>query len=321
MSLLGSVANLLAQDDVVYRRNGIVVRGTIVAQDAAGIRMVQPDSPRELLIPADQVERVQVKLTPQQEQGDRLFEDGDYHAAASKFEEALNTETRRWLRARITSRVVACHVASGDAVAAIDAFLKASQAADGAVAMSIAPVWWLPEPPPGSSLQFASRLLQSSNPLEQVIGASLLFGTSQADAGREVLRKLTTYRDERIGQLARTQLWRWEASTVKPEDVASWQRQVTRLPPDSRGGPYFAIGLALQQHGRHDEAARAFLWPALVYRNDPKLACRALWLAAQCLESASQPSEARQLYSEVTVRFASNPEAASAQARLDALKE
>jgi hypothetical protein len=170
-------------------------------------------------------------------------------------------------------------------------------------------------------VQFAGRLVQSNNALEQVIGASFLFGTSHTAEGREALARLTTQGDERIGQLARTQLWRWNAATAKPDEIASWQRQVMRFPSDARGGPYFVIALALRQCGRYEEAARAFLWPALVYRNDPNLSCRALLLAAQCLEQADQPADAQQLYSELTVKFASKPEATTAQARLNALKE
>ena len=52
----------------------------------------------------------------------------------------------------------------------------------------------------------ALSLLRASGPMQQVIGASYLFGTEHSAAARDTLAKLTTYRDESIGQLARTQL-------------------------------------------------------------------------------------------------------------------
>jgi tetratricopeptide (TPR) repeat protein len=311
----------VAQDDVVHRRNGIVDRGKIVAQDASGIRMIRTDTRKEILIPADLIERVEVKLTKEHEQGDSLFAQQQYVEAAEKFDAAIKVESRAWLRARIASNLVACYVAAGDAVGAIEAFFAASQAADGQISLGAVPIWWLPDPPAGPVVQHAATLLRSSNPLQQVIGASFLFGTDQSDASRDALIKLTTYRDERVGQLARTQLWRWAVATATPDDVTAWQRQVTKLPADSRGGPYFAIGLALQRLGRHEEAALAFLWPALVYQTDPKLSRRAALLAAQSLEQAGQPAEAKQLYAEVAARYSPSTEATAAQRRLDAIKE
>lgn len=312
---------LRAQDDVVHRRNGIIDRGTIIAQDASGIRMLRADARREIRIPQEQIESVQVKLTEQQQQGDKLLEERRYLAAAQKLEEAFKVESRDWLRSHIASNLVACYVAAGDSVAAIQSFFTTAQSTDSHISVSTVPLWWLPEPPPGPVLQYAANLLQANGPMEQVIGASYLFGTAHSATARNTLARLTTYRDERLAQLARAQLWRWETAAITLEEVESWQRQVTRLPSDMRGGPYFAIGLALQRIGRHEDAAMAYLWPALVYRNDPKLSSRAGLLAADCLEQAGQMAEAKQLYSEVVSRFAPSLDATAAQKRLDALNE
>jgi tetratricopeptide (TPR) repeat protein len=312
---------VLAQDDVVQRWNGITDRGTIISQDAGGIRMLRADTRREILISADQIKDVQVKLTVAHERADKLFEERDYVAAAERFEEALKVETRRWLRSKIAARLVACHIASGDSIAAISAFFSASQAADGQISVSAVPLWWLPQAPSTPVTQHASAMLQSNNPLEQVIGASFLFGTDHSEAARGIVSQLTTYRDERVSQMARTQSWRWEVATATASDVAAWQRQVMRLPAEARGGPYFVIGLALARLGKNQDAALAFLWPALVYLQDPKLSRQAALLAADCLERDGQRAEAVQLYAEVIGRFASTPEAATAQKRLDALKE
>ncbi len=321
VTLLAWSGAALAQDDVVHRRNGIVDRGKILAQDANGVRLLRADSKKETLIPADQIDRIEVKLSADQQEGEKLFEQKKYRAAAEKLDAAFKIETRPWLRSRIASNMVACYVAMGDPVAAIDAFFAASQAADGQIAWSAVPIWWLPEPPNQDVIETAATMLRSNSPLQQVIGASYLLGTNQAPAAREALAKLTTYRDERIGQLARTQLWRWYAATATHDDVISWQRQAAKLPADARAGPYFAIGLALRRLGSHDDAALAFLWPAVVYRTDPKLSGRAALLAAESLERAGQLGEARRMYEEVIGRFAQTAEAVSAQARLNALKE
>jgi tetratricopeptide (TPR) repeat protein len=309
-----------AQDDVVHRRNGIVTRGKIISSDASGLKL-RLDNGKDILVPADQIERIEVKLLPDHQEGDRLFEQQDYRAAAARFEAVFKAETRAWLRSKIASNIVACYVAAGDPSAAIDAFFIASQATDGQITWSAVPVWWLPEPPAGPVIDQATTMLRSGSPIEQVIGASFLFGTKESPAAREALARLTTYRDERIGQLARTQLWRWDAGAAKPDEIDSWQRQAAKLPTGMRAGPYFAIGQALRRLGKHDEAALAFLWPALVYHNDPKLSGRAALYAAESLEQAKQFGEARQIYEEVVSRFARTPDATTAQARLAALKE
>ena len=157
--------------------------------------------------------------------------------------------------------------------------------------------------------------------MQQVIGASYLFGTDQSSAAREVLSKLTTYPDERIGHIARTQLWRWQLTDAGAEDVAAWQRQVSRLPAELRGGANFVIGSAQQRLAAHEDAALAFLWPALVYRADPRLTRRAALLAAESLVKARQPSDARKILQELVTRHPRCPEAATAQSRLNELNE
>ena len=308
------------QDDVVHRRNGIVSRGKILAYDQSGIRL-RLETGRETQIPSEQIDRVEVKLTPEQEEGDALFGQKRYRAAAEKLEKALELETRPWLRTRIASKLIACFVAAGDPVGAIEAFFAAARTAGAQLSLAVVPTWWLPEPPGGAVNQYASSLMHSSNPLHQVIGASFLYGTDESATARETLARLTTYRDESVGQLARTQLWRWEGEKTNLEAITAWQQQATKLPADARGGPFFAIGLALRRLGHHDEAALAFLWPALVYRTDPKLSAHALLYAAECLEQAGQRPEAKQLYEEVLARYSPGTEANAAQQRLDRLKE
>jgi len=311
-----------AQEDIIHRKNGIKDRGKILSQDSTGVRILLVDSRREMVIRNEDIERIEVKRTAQQEEGEELFERKEYKAAAAKFDAAMKFETRAWLRGRIASKLVACYVAAGDPVAAVESFFTASQATDGNYPLSAIPIWWLPEPPGGSVTQEANSLLRSSIPLHQVIGASFLFGTEQSSAARDTLAKLTTYPgDERIALLARTQLWRWDSATVKPQEIASWQRQLSKLPHDGRGGPYFAIGMAMRRLGQHDEAALAFLWPALVYRADPNLSARATLMAAESLEKAGQKTEAEQMYQEVIARFSPSSEATAAQRRLNSIKE
>jgi len=303
------------QPDVVHRRNGIIVRGKIVANDSKGIR-VQLDTGKESFVPADDVDRIEVKYTADQEEGERLLEQKKYQAAVLRLESALAVEARPWVRAHVVSALITAHLATGDSAAACDTFIASSEDPKSQVAWSIVPAWWLAGPPDAAMQQRAGSLLRSANPLHQVLGASYLFGTDRSNAARDALAKLATYPDDRIAQLARVQLWRWQAATAKPEDVATWQRHVTKLPAELRGGPYFAIGLGLRRLGEHDEAALAFLWPALVYRSDLRLSQQATLLAAQSLEQANQPLEAAELYRDIVARFPNSAEAAAAADRL-----
>jgi tetratricopeptide (TPR) repeat protein len=310
-----AVAQQPQQADVVHRRNGIIVRGKIIANDSKGVR-VQLENGKESFVPADDVDRIEVKYTADQEEGERLLEQKKYQAAVERLESALAVESRPWVRARVVAALISAHLATGDSAAACDAFIASSQDPKSQVAWSIVPAWWLATPPDGAMEQRAGALMRSASPLHQVLGASYLFGTDRSDAARDTLAKLATYPDDRIAQLARVQLWRWQAATAKAEDVAAWQRHATKLPAELRGGPYFAIGLALRRLGQHDEAALAFLWPALVYRSDLRLSQQATLLAAQSLEQANEPLEAAQLYRDVMARFPSSAEAATAAERV-----
>jgi tetratricopeptide (TPR) repeat protein len=310
-----------AQEDVVHRRSGIVMRGRIISQDATGVRLQFGASKEPRFIPADEIERIEVRLTAEQQEGERLYAEKNFRGAVEKLSQALEQESRPWLLARIESNIIGAQLALGDSVAAIDAFLAAVARPGSQLSLGAAPLWWLPEPPQGKIQDRAVQLMESNNPLHAVLGASYLYGTDRAQTAQELLAKLVTFRDERIGQLARTQLWRWELPSASAEEVASWQRQLTRLPPEARSGAYFVIGLALERQQQHEPAALAFLWPALVYRGDSRLSSRAQLLAAQSLEQAGQSADAKKLYEELLARFSNSPEAQTARDRLNLIKE
>jgi tetratricopeptide (TPR) repeat protein len=319
--LLWAGRSLAEDDDVVRLRNGISVRGTILSHDASGVRIQLAGRKQEKFYPAEEIETLDVRYVPEQVEGEKLFEARDYGRALEKLRVALKSEGRPWLRARIEVRIIWCHMTQGNFDAAVEVFVAALQTPGSKLPWSAIPLWWLPEPPGGAVHDRALPLARHGNPLLAVLGASYLFGTADAAAARQTLERLVKSEDSHVGQLARAQLWRWEAGSASVAQVAAWQRAIEQMPAEVRGGPHFVAGLALARLDRPDAAALEFLWVPLAYAQDERLAARALLLAAGALEQSKQPAEARMLYQELGARFPRGPEAITARARLEALKE
>ena len=106
--------------------------------------------------------------------------------------------------------------------------------------------------------------------------------------------------------------WRcWQAT-----DLEACENKLARLPEALQPGPCFVLGLA---HARAEQAETAALWllrVPILHGQHHQLSSEALWQAAQLLERANQPQQARGLYQELVDDYAGLRAAALAQQRL-----
>lgn len=315
------IAAQRVDEDVVRLRNGISVKGTILSQDATGVRIRLAGRQDEKAYPPEEISSVDVRYAKEQLDGERLFAARNYVGAAERFDDALKVEGRPWLRARITNRLIWSHMALADPVSAMTVFASALQSPDSKLPWTAVPLWWLPDAAPDPARSQGVSLSGHKDALLAVLGSSYLLGTPQSSAARDTLTRLTRSADSHVALLARTQLWRWQVEQVTLATVREWQLAIEAMPADLRGGPQFVAGLALTRLGEYDDAALAFLWTPLAASPDERLAARGMLLAAQALEAGRQPAEARQLYEEILTRYSQTTEARTARGRLDAIKE
>jgi hypothetical protein len=136
-----------------------------------------------------------------------------------------------------------------------------------------------------------------------------------------VLRELTRSEVVAIAFLAEAQLWRTQVVMAQPRDATQWEARIQRMPAAIRGGPYFVLGQLCAQHGRHDDAALAYLKPAILYSRQDGLAAESLLAAARQLETMKQPDAALRLYEELVARFPASEPAQEAERHRQSLGE
>ncbi len=307
--------------DLVRTRNGIVVRGRLLAYEAEElrVRVGEPPNEREVRIKTADVDRVDVQLDEAQRHGEQLYRRGQYLRAAELLREALGREDRGWLRRRICARLIAAQLALGNRVKAIEVFLAAVRSEPRFVQWEAVPLCWELRCADEATEKLAERLVRDTEPAAALIGASWLFGTDRSDQAKATLAQLKAMPVMPIAALAELQLWRWAVRHVGEEQLAQWHRRVERLPAELRAGAYFLIGLAHYHRGSYDRAALALLWPALVLRSERELSQQALWLAAKAELAAGHGAEAGTLLEEYLDRYPTGPGAEEARRQLDLL--
>jgi tetratricopeptide (TPR) repeat protein len=184
--------------------------------------------------------------------------------------------------------------------------------------MTLAPLIWSPEEKADDAALTAARrwLGDAERPLAQLVAASWLLGTNDESRAVAVLERLQTDRQQRIGWLARAQLWRMRLRTATANDIDRYQGLVEKMPLAIRAGPQYVLGLALEQSGRPTEAALAYLWVPFVYDRHWRLADDALFRAAATTAQAGFADDARSLYRTLVREYPTSPRAAEATRRL-----
>jgi tetratricopeptide (TPR) repeat protein len=309
------------RDRVVLRLEGAsapaVVSGTVVDydRDAISIRVRPTQAPRSY--PASQVIEVQTPQTEPHALGLNEFAAGRIDAAEAALEDALQTETRDWVRQDVRAMLVRCALRRGDYAAAGGRFLSLIEAAPMTRHFGLIPLWWAAEPPAADHENAARGWLVHSSVVAQLLGASALLTTPQHGAAAELkLRELLgSGTDYHFHLLAQAQLWRLRlnAGDLSGQELARWQARIESLPDDFQGGPYYVLGQGRLRLREYDRAAAALLRLPIVHPADHFLAARASLGAADALRAAGQTEHATAVYREISERFGETPFAQEAR--------
>lgn len=310
---------LAAQDTVVLRgKAGGETRVTGQIIDYTGREMtVELPGGTNRRFPAEQVANVQTHRTSEQTRGDEQFAGGEFAAALTMYREALDAESRRWVRREILAQAVRCYDALGRPAEAGTFFLLLVEDDPNTLHFECIPLGWVPGQPDAALEQAARDWFDSDRPAAVLLGASHLLSTSLRPRVIARLGELRGAADPRIAKLAEAQRWRAEGVQSTPAQRAAWLRTIEAMPEPLRAGPYFALGLAQLQTGEHEQAVLSLLRVAIVYPRHRALAARAALEAARALQRIGHAGHAARLYHELIDDYQDQPRiVAEAEARL-----
>ena len=254
---------------------------------------------------ADVVE-IETPQTPAHVRGLVEYRRHQYAEAETAFIEALNVETRGWVRRDLFALLVRCALRRGDSAAAGTRFIQLIASDRRTRHFDVIPLVWTNEPPSAKLAQAALGWKAEAGDVPQLLAAAaLLLHPAHGPSAEETLRELATSTDESIRELAWAQLWRLrlQAGDIGPEELKRWQARTEQMPGDLRGGPWFLIGQAHMARGANDRAATALLWLPLVHNEDHSLASRAGLQAADCLLALGNRAAGENLLREMAARF------------------
>lgn len=284
-------------EDAVRLANGATVRGEILEYDERGVR-IRLDSGRASFFSSTEVEGVDSAYSPSHTLAREALARRDDAAAAALFREALDSEKRPWARHQIRAGLLQALRRLGKLDEAAQLFLEIYAGRDDADVLALAPLVWgeggavSPE-----SLALAGRWLADESPAARLLAASWLLQGPGAKRAAETLAELQTL-DQRIGWMARAQLWRLKEKPTG-EEIQRFRTLIGRMPASIRSGPQFALAASLAAHGDHEEAALAYLWVAYVYAPGGDLAAESLLRAAQASRRCGFSADSDKIYAEV----------------------
>jgi len=156
-------------------------------------------------------------------------------------------------------------------------------------------------------------------PVAALLGASWLLATRRAEAAA-VLEEIARSSNPRLAGLATIQLWRTSLVTATGDDVARWQAQLEKMPPEIQAAGWYVVGEIQARQEQPEAASLAYLKVPILFRQQRPMAADALLAAGKQLEKMSQATQAAALFRELVHDFPHLTAAKEAQGRLDKLK-
>jgi tetratricopeptide (TPR) repeat protein len=295
-----AVSQSRAEDAIVFAggkggKERVRRTGTINDYSGAGL-VITTASGRQETIPAEKVLEIQATSTKEETSGDALKAAGKLDEALEAYRQAKRSEPRRWVVRRIMSKLVNGYELAGQIDAAGDEFLALIASDEETPYFSAIPLAWRTSAMPPTKAQAWQA---ASEPAAQLLGASwLLSGADRAKAS-STLKTLSSDLDPRIAHLASAQLWRMSLVTASSNEIARWQQQIERMPPQLRAGPLLVLGDGMARTGKSDDALLAWLQVPLVYPQRETLSAEGYRSAAKALEKAGRADDAARVQREI----------------------
>ncbi len=282
--------------DQSSKRSGQIIRwkGNRITLDTGG-RTKQFD--------ATSVQQIQTLWPAPMEQARQRMAVRKYAEAIPLMQAAIKLEDRDWVKAIAMAELVQCLDATDRTSEATIEFLKIYSADPDTRFFHLIPLPWTSthwNRPPDSDTR---KWLQSSNSLLRLLGASWQLSDQRRASAVEALESLCHDPDQRIAQLAATQLWRSSLLSVDEQDTERWLRQIQRIDPRLRAGPLVVLAEAQQRIGQSQRAKINYLKIPILYPQKKSLAANALFVCASLMEEEGQGKNAARLWKELARDF------------------
>lgn len=282
------------------------IRCRVLDYTGRNITLLESGQVNQSIYSSDEVLRVETPQSEPHRQGLQSLAAGRVDDADRLLREALNRETREWVRREILADLVRASLWKGDYTGASARFGLLYSSDPLTRHFGFIPVVWSEKTVDDGQRRAASSLVVESSPVSQLVGASiLLVGSDHEELAKDTLKALTGGNDRNLRQLAEAQLWRLKVreQNVAAHELERWQRQVEDLPETMRGGPYFVLGQGYRSKLLRDQAALAMLRLPILYPHDRPLVARACVEAGEILQSQGRTAEAIGALREAVVRF------------------
>lgn len=176
--------------------------------------------------------------TPQAEEMDRLFYDGEYAEHAKMAATVLKTELPPYQQRLLLAQVVVTANAIGNRVPAGNVFLTLCKNSPPPFLYSVAPLNWVDSQTTKAMETSAESWLAENDEAAQLLAASWLLSGSKRKEAAEILEKLTRSTNAPIADLATCQLWRIvPISRNSSSTILEWQNRRDLLQLPSQLGP------------------------------------------------------------------------------------
>ena len=302
---------VLGQEDIVitHRKNSaetIKRRGKI--KEWKGFAITLSNDVSETKIENDEIVEVQTSWPPDYLAGLESLESGDLTAAIEQLRAALNSERRNWAQRIIRADLVRACQATDNHLAAVEQFLAITNADPQTRFFHLCPLPWLPTTV--ALDQPAQVWMKSSDPVQQLIGASWSLTSTTREPAIKVLEELSRDMDANIKSLAIAQLWRSRQRNLNARQLKVWKNLIAEMPRPVRAGPWFVLAEAQARADQTDEAIINLLRIPILYPEQIGLSAAALSRAGHLLHNTGRTSEAQKVWDELRQQ---HPDSAWAQ--------
>ncbi|MEE9603388.1 MAG: tetratricopeptide repeat protein [Thermoguttaceae bacterium] len=296
------------------------VTGRVLDYTGNGLRL-QLTGGRERTFPVDQVLEIETARTRNHDLADMAFALSRFEQALTLYRQALQDETRHWVRRQIIARMVYCYRSLDQPGPAGETFLLLIRSDPSTPYFDCIPLAWISRQPSPALAQSARQWLSRTEPAAVLLGASHLLGGPSHRAALAKLNGLVIDGEGRVSQLALAQTWRAALATADESQLVSWQRTIEKIPEPLAAGPNFVVGLALAQRQQWEQSALAMMRVAILYRGQRALAARSLLEAGRALERLERTKQAVHLYRELIREYPNTRPVAEARSRIEAVSD
>jgi len=283
---------------------------------------MQMPSGAERQIESDRIVEIMAAWRSEYREAEDLFHEKQYERAEKGFRRAVTQEKREWIQERIQARILLCLRAQGKWTAAATLFSEGLQKINPASPyLSTIPLAWHPlELTPPLQGQ-ATRFLESTFPLERLIGASWLLSSGVRGKAIAVLQQLELNPNKELAILATAQLWRTKLPIALAADLVQWKKTIDRLPLALQAGPLYVLGQLQNQQQVTEHAVLTWMRVVILYPQNYQLNSEALLASIRALHRLDKPTQALTLCRELKENYGSTAAADQANRWIEQIQQ